>query len=146
MTDQFFTGCLFFNINAFSRQMTKMAEAHFKPLNLSPAHASLLLVVFHRPGISPKELSKELRLTPSTITRFVDSLCVKDMVERESRGKTTKIFPTKKSLELKASIAGAYKGFYLDYTKILGTQFALNLSQEIARAGEQMDASNQKKP
>ena len=144
MTDHFFSGCLFFNVNAFSRQMLKMAESHFKPLNLSPAHASLLLVVFHRPGICPKELSQELNLTPSTITRFIDALADRDLVKRESRGKTIMVFPTKQSLELKAAIAGAYKQLYLDYTERLGTQFALNLSHEIATASEKMTAPDQK--
>lgn len=144
MTDHFFSGCLFFNVNAFSRQLLKMAESHFKPLGLSPAHASLLLVVFHRPGLSPKELSQELRLTPSTITRFLDALSERKMIKRESRGKTTRVFPTKESLGRKAALAGAYKQLYLDYTNRLGTRFALNLSHEVALASQFMADPDQK--
>ena len=140
MNDTFFSGCLFFNVNAFSRQMLKVAEARFRPLELSPAHASLLLVVFHKPGISPKDLSLELQLTPSTITRFIDSLAARDLVARQDRGKATTIFPTEKSLCLKSSIATAYKQLYTDYTGILGTEFALNLSLDIARASDQVSA------
>ncbi|MCG8565604.1 MAG: MarR family transcriptional regulator, partial [Desulfobacterales bacterium] len=72
--DNFLSSCLFFNTNAFSRQLLKLAENAFRPLKLSPAHASLLLQVYEMPGISPKDLSQKLHLTPSTITRFIDAL------------------------------------------------------------------------
>jgi DNA-binding MarR family transcriptional regulator len=105
----FLDTCLFFNTNAFSRQLLKLAEVEFKPLKLSPAHASLLLLIFDNPGINPKELSSLLQLTPSTITRFIDSLAKKKLVRRKAKGKSVFIFPTQKSMEMQASIALAYK-------------------------------------
>ncbi len=132
----FLETCLFFNINAFSRQLLKLAEVEFKPLKLSPAHASLLLLVFDTPGIGPKELSRLLHLTPSTITRFIDSLAKKKMVRRKNKGKVVFIFPTQKSLNMQASIALAYKNLYLTYSRILGPKTAMDLSQRIAKAND----------
>ncbi len=134
----FLETCLFFNTNAFSRQLLKLAETEFKPLKLSPAHASLLLLVFETHGVGPKELSRLLCLTPSTITRFVDSLAKKKLVSRKSKGKSVLIFPTQKSLDMQASIAMAYKRLYLTYSRILGATSAMDLSFRISKANEQI--------
>lgn len=134
----FLETCLFFNTNAFSRQLLKLAEIEFKPLKLSPAHASFLLLVFDTPGISPKELSRLLQLTPSTITRFIDSLVKKKLVLRTTKGKSAFIFPTPKSQTMQRSIAQAYKNLYLTYSEILGTKTAMGLSCKIAKANERM--------
>ncbi len=134
----FLENCLFFNTNAFSRQLLKLAEVEFKPLKLSPAHASLLLLIFETPGINPKELSRLLQLTPSTITRFIDSLAKKKLVRRKSKGKAAFIFPTQKSLDMQASIALAYKNLYIAYSRILGTKTAMGLSHLIAKANEKI--------
>lgn len=92
----FLETCLFFNTNAFSRQLLKLAEVEFKPLKLSPAHASLLLLVFDAPGIGPKELSRLLCLTPSTITRFIDSLAKKNWSCAKPRVNPFLFFPPQK--------------------------------------------------
>lgn len=139
-SDHFLQTCLFFNVNAFSRQLLKLAEMSFSPLKLSPAHASLLLLVYDRPGIGPKELSRQLQLTPSTITRFVDALVKKRLVRRKTKGKTALIFPTDKGLAMKPAVAGAYKEFYLNYAKILGLDAAQGLSVNVARANRQLIA------
>ena len=134
----FLENCLFFNTNAFSRHLLKLAETKFKHLEISPAHASLMLLVYDTPGISPKELSRLLQLTPSTITRFIDSLVKKKMVLRRSKGKAAFIFPTPKGIDMQASIALAYKKLYLSYTEILGTDKAMLLSHGIAKSNEQV--------
>ncbi|MCF8113449.1 MAG: MarR family transcriptional regulator [Desulfotignum sp.] len=130
----FLEDCLFFNVNAFSRQLLKLAETSFAPLKLSPAHASLLLILFENPGISPKKLGNLLRLTPSTITRFIDALVKKKLVTRKNCGKTSAIFPTGRGIEIKPDIAGAYKQFYLNYTRILGAGRAHTLAHQINQA------------
>lgn len=134
----FLDTCLFFNTNVFSRQLLKLAESEFTPLKLSPAHASLLLLVFDTPGIGPKELSRLLQLTPSTITRFIDSLAKKKLVLRKAMGKSVCVFPTEKSKDMQSSIALAYKNLYLRYSQVLGTTTAMDLSNRIALANEQV--------
>ena len=136
--ENFLESCLFFNTNALSRYLLKLAEKEFKNLNLSPAHASLLLMVYDSPGISLKRLSQLLHLTPSTITRFIDSLEKKDFVTRRTKGKAAFISPGKKGVEQKKSIAAAYKKLYLKYTKILGSDTANQLSFSIFKANKKL--------
>ena len=136
--EKFLESCLFFNTNALSRYLLKLAEKEFAPLNLSPAHASLLLMVYDTPGISPKDLSFRLNLTPSTITRFVDALEKKGLVSRKTKGKAAFISPTAKGLELKSPVALAYKNLYLKYTEILGPDSANKLSFTILTANKKL--------
>jgi DNA-binding MarR family transcriptional regulator len=134
----FLESCLFFNVNVFSRQLLKLAEAEFTALNLSPAHASLLLILYDNPGISPKKLGELLQLTPSTITRFINALAGKKLVRRKNLGKNIAIFPTSKGLEAKPAIAEAYKAFYLAYLRILGSGNAHALAVQINRASQRL--------
>lgn len=136
--DNFLEGCLFFNTNALSRTLLKLAEKEFKPLKLSPAHASLLLLVYDTPGISPKQLSRLLNLTPSTITRFVDSLEKKKLLSRETQGKSSHISPSEKGLEIKEAVALAYKQFILKYNDLLGTHTAHQLTFGILTANKRI--------
>ncbi len=136
--ENFLEGCLFFNTNALSRTLLKLAEKEFKHLKISPAHASLLLMVYDTPGISPKQLSRLLNLTPSTITRFVDSLEKKKLLKREAKGKSTHISPSEKGLKIKEAIALAYKQLILKYTDLLGTDTANQLSLMILTANKKI--------
>ncbi len=138
--DNFLESCLFFNTNTLSKYLLKLAEKEFKPLNISPAHASLMLLVYDSPGISPKDLSQLLHLTPSTITRFIDSLEKKDFVTRTNQGKNAFISPSQKGVELKQLIASAYKKLYLKYTQILGSDTANQLSYSIFKANKKLDS------
>ena len=136
--DNFLESCLFFNTNVLSRYLLKLAEKEFNYLNISPAHASLLLLVFDSPGISPKQLSKRLHLTPSTITRFIDSLEKKEFVIRRTKGKSAFISPGKKGVKYKKSIAVAYKNLYLKYTEVLGSDTANQLSFSILTTNKKL--------
>lgn len=132
--NNFLDTCLFFNTNAFSRHLVKLADAEFAPLKISPAHGSLLLLVFETPGINPKDLSRLMQLNPSTITRFIDALAKKKLVRRKNKGKSVCIFPTAKSCAIKPHVAKAYKNLYKKYSNILGRETAILLSHKIARA------------
>lgn len=132
--NNFLETCLFFNTNAFSRDLVKLADGVFKEINLSCAHASLLLLVYETPGINPKELSRLLQLNPSTITRFIDALVKRNLLRRKVRGKTARIHPTPEGLALKPDVAKAYRQLIMTYSEILGFEEAAQLSGRIASA------------
>ena len=136
--ENFLDACLFFNCNTFSRQLVKLAENEFKDLNLSPAHATVLLLVFDTPGITPKALSDHLQLNPSTITRFIDALVKKDFVEKHSRGKSISIHPSPEGLATRGRVAQAYKNLVFKYSEILGRDVAAMLSVEMRSANEKV--------
>ncbi len=136
--DNFLSPCLFFNTNTLSRHLLKLAEQEFAPLKLSPAHASLLLLVYETPGISPKDLSRLLQINPSTVTRFVDALTQKKLVRRHTKGKVAFIYPTPKGIAVRGQVATAYKRMCLRYANILGPEAAGLLSHQMAQANEKI--------
>ena len=136
--DSFLDACLFFNCNTFSRQLVKLAENEFRDLNLSPAHATLLLLVFDTPGVTPKTLSEYLQLNPSTTTRFIDALAQKKLVTKKSQGKSVSIHPTAQGLAIRGQVAQAYKNMVFRYSRILGQDAAAMLSLEMRAANEKV--------
>jgi DNA-binding MarR family transcriptional regulator len=81
-----FERCLYFNVNALARAVNQRWEKAYQTIGLSPAHAYLLRLVLSTPGITQKQLAAELRLAPSTITRFIDALVKRGLLLREASG------------------------------------------------------------
>ncbi len=81
-----FERCLYFNINALARAVNQRWENAYQTVGLSPAHAYLLRLVLSTPGITQKQLAAELRLAPSTITRFIDALAKRGLLQRQASG------------------------------------------------------------
>jgi len=136
--NHFLDACLFFNCNTFSRQLVKLAENEFRNLDLSPAHATLLLFVFDAPGVTAKALSEHLQLNPSTITRFIDALIKKDLITKINKGKSISIHPAPKGFALRRQVAQAYKNLVSRYSEILGQNTAATLSLDMHAANEKV--------
>jgi len=122
MIDHLLQGCLFFTANSLARVMTNMAENEFSATGLAPHYAFIVMLVCEKPGISQKEISEYLQLTPSTITRFVDKLEAKNLVKREMEGKTVLLNPTVEGKKTLPKIAKAWKCLYDRYSKVLGAK------------------------
>ena len=89
-----YCGCLYYSTAALSRMVTKIADEEFKTTGLSSSHAFVLLSVNKEPGIQPCELSAQLLLEPSTITRLIEKLEAQDLVTRVKDGKQVHVQPT----------------------------------------------------
>ncbi|MEK3916883.1 MarR family winged helix-turn-helix transcriptional regulator [Paenibacillus sp. FSL H7-0331] len=139
MKDQFLFDCLFFTANRLSRAITKMAEEEFAPTGLSPMYGYLIRLVIGDPGISQKELSEKLHITPSTLTRFIDKLEGKQLVERKVQGKTVLVYPTTKGKELEDSIRQSSRNLHNRYDAILGKEAADLLSKDIVASSELLE-------
>lgn len=139
MDDSFLTSCLFFTANRLSRAITKMAEEEFAPTGLTPMYGYLVRLVNGAPGISQKELSEKLSVAPSTLTRFVDKLEMKKLVERKVQGKTVLVYPTPKGQELEESIRQASKNLRRKYEAILGEEVSEQLSKVIVSSSDQLE-------
>ncbi|NBD23842.1 MarR family winged helix-turn-helix transcriptional regulator [Paenibacillus glycinis] len=131
--DSFLRTCLFFNANRLSRAVTRMAEEQFARTGLSPMYGYLILIVNGSPGITQKLLAEKLYITPSTLTRFIDKLETKGLVERKVSGKTVLVYPTDKGLALEPQIRSASKDFKVNYQEILGEELATLLSSELEK-------------
>ncbi|WNB91085.1 MarR family transcriptional regulator [Bacillus sp. NEB1478] len=128
--------CLYFTVNKLSRAITRMAEDSFKKTGLSPTHAFCLMLVNNKPGISQSELAEQLHMMPSTITRFIDKLVMKGLIERKAEGKRSFIFPTEEGENTQEEIRAAWKDLYRTYSAILGEEEGKSLTTLIREAGD----------
>ena len=129
-----FCNCLHYTAMAFARKMNGLAEEAFAWTGLAPSYAFLLMAANRRPGITPTELSGELMLTPSTITRLVEKLEGKGLVQRKTQGRQTEIYPTQKSLEIDQQLRNSWQQLYREYTAVLGEKEAVSLTHSLNRA------------
>lgn len=131
--------CLFFTASRLSRAITRIAEDEFSPTGLSPTYAFLLLLVIENPGITQKELSAKLYLTPSTLTRFIDKLVAKGLVTRRTEGKNSRTFSTPRGEEIRPLIEQAWEGLYHKYSEALGYEEGKALAETIDQAGARLE-------
>ena len=134
--DSKYCGCLYYSANALGRVMTKMAEEEFTITGLAPSYAFLLMTVNDKPGIQPGDISKQMQLTPSTVTRLIEKMELKGFVERNSLGRITEVNPTKKSRELDATIKKAWRNLHQRYTELLGEKMAQELTSGTYQASQ----------
>lgn len=98
-----FEKCLYFNSQALARTVNRIWGKAYAKYDLSPPHAFLLRLVLNKPRLRPKEISKELGIDKSTVTRFIDSLVKRGFLIRRqasSDGREQRIHPTKKAQEI----------------------------------------------
>jgi DNA-binding MarR family transcriptional regulator len=136
--DSKYCGCLYFSANALGRVMTRMAEEEFAITGLAPSYALLLIGVNEKPGIQPKELSEHMQLAPSTVTRLIEKLEHKGMVERKTNGRATEVYPTPKSLEMDKQLKVAWKDLHTRYTDLIGKEDAQKLTSEVYQASKKL--------
>lgn len=122
---------MYFSANAFARVMTKMADEEFATTGLAPSHAFLLMVVNETPGIQPKDISFQMQLSPSTVTRLIEKMENKNFVERKSVGRATEVYPTEKSFALNDLLKKSWKNLHNRYTTALGEIESRNLTNKV---------------
>jgi len=136
-TDSQLNDCMFFSSCKLARVVTKMAEDEFLVTGLSPSHAFLLYIVNKNNGIQQKNIGEMLHMTPSTITRFVEKLDGKGLIERKSEGKNVYIFQTDKGIQLQPEIEKAWMRIHEVYSDILtvdeSKQFVAIINKIIAK-------------
>lgn len=126
--------CLYYSVNALSRVMTKMADEAFSVTGLTSSYAFLLMIVNAKPGVQPSEISAQMQLTPSTVTRLIEKMEYRGFLRREPVGRTTEVYPTKASLDLDVQIREAWDGLFKQYANILGADDAKKLTMLIRNA------------
>ncbi|WP_438445381.1 MarR family winged helix-turn-helix transcriptional regulator [Gorillibacterium sp. sgz5001074] len=137
----FLHSCLFFTANRLSRAITRIAEEEFADTGLTPMYGYLIRIVNGEPGITQKRLAELLYITPSTLTRFIDKLEAKHLVERKVHGKTVLVYPTDKGQDMEERIRRASKNFEMRYYELLGKEVARQLSAQMEAASEKLEGT-----
>jgi len=111
-----FERCLYFNVNALTRAVNQIWEEAFAEFDLSPSHAYLLRLTLSNPGLTPKQISQELKLEKSTITRFLDALAKKGFIRRlksaSGDAREQGIYPTRKAERIAAQLESKGNALY----------------------------------
>jgi DNA-binding MarR family transcriptional regulator len=119
--------------------MTKIADEEFRSTGITTSYAFLLMTVNEKPGIQPIEISKQMMLTPSTVTRLIDKLENKKYLRREYEGKQTKVFPTEKSLVLDVTLRENWRRLFVKYSNALGENNGIGITTDISKAVEKLE-------
>ncbi len=134
-----YCGCLYYSANALARIMTKLADEAFASTGLSSSYAFLLMTVNENPGVQPKEISQQMQLTPSTVTRLIEKMEYRGFLERKHIGRATKVYPTQKSIDLNDKIKEAWKKLYYQYSELIGKKKGDKLTVDINYAIERLE-------
>ncbi|MEM6965507.1 MAG: MarR family transcriptional regulator [Bacteroidota bacterium] len=136
--DSKYCGCLYNAAATLARNMTKLADEAFSDLGMTASYAFLLMTVNEKPGVQPSEICQHLQLTPSTVTRLIEKMEYKGLLKRKKVGRSTEVYPTKKSIQLQPKIKAAWKSLSSSYTKILGKEDSKVLVAAIYAANKKL--------
>jgi DNA-binding MarR family transcriptional regulator len=120
--------CLYYSANALARVMTGLADEAFAPTGLPPSYAFVMMSVNGKPGIQPGEISTKMMLAPSTITRFIEKLEFRGLVNRKQVGKAIHVYPTAKGEQMYPEIKAAWRQLKKRYDNLIGEQKARELT------------------
>ena len=138
-----FERCLYFNVNALARRVNTIWDEAFADFDLSPSHAYLLRLLLDEPGLTQSQITQELKLEKSTITRFVTTLEDRKLLRRERQGREVQVFPTEKAKKIQKQLN--IKGDEL-YQKMIDSLGRKELTEMVARlrkaGGSLSDASH----
>jgi MarR family transcriptional regulator, organic hydroperoxide resistance regulator len=129
-----YCGCLQFTANALARVMNNIGDEEFGKIGLTASHAFVLKEAVEKPGIQPKELSEELHLTPSTITRLIEKLEHKGYLRRTSEGKSTLVYATDEGQRMSGEVSAAWQRVHLRYETVMGEDQSHELANVVYRA------------
>jgi DNA-binding MarR family transcriptional regulator len=134
--------CLYYSISKLTRIITKISGEEFVKTGLAPNYAFLLMLVYYKPGISPKEISKMLHIAPSTITRFVDKLEIKGYLTREYEGKKSYIYLTESGISIQDDISSCWNNLYKRYAEAIGVEEVKELTLRINQVADKLEDLN----
>ncbi len=140
-TEHLLNHCLFFTTGKLDRILTRWAQEEFASTGLAPSAAFAVMVINDRPGMNQNELAGILHLDPSTLTRFVDKLEIKNLIVRRKEGRMTYLDTTSKGLALHRELADGWKRVWKKYSDLLGMDLGNDLASRIHQAGLKLEES-----
>lgn len=129
-----FERCIYFNLVTLTRKVGRVWQAEFDRLGLSPSHGYLLFAIVERPEAAQKDLGELLELDASTITRLVEGLEKKGLVEKISRGKGAKLAVTAAGKRAYFDIKQVMDALYEGMQKRFGPSHFKNFVNDLSEA------------
>lgn len=126
-----FERCLYFNVNALSREVNRIWGEVFDQFELSPAHAYLIRLVLENPGITQQGIAAELKLEKSTVTRFVAILEQREFLYRKKEGREQLVYPAKSSKAIQLVLEQQGDELYKRMTDNLGKKVVVDMVKNL---------------
>jgi DNA-binding MarR family transcriptional regulator len=95
-------------LNSFSREVCQFFDDYFKEHKLATPYVELILLLHEHEKIPQKDLAEKMHLAPSTITRFVNKLVKKGLVEKSRNGRLSQVSLSEKGKNLAPHLVKAY--------------------------------------
>ena len=134
-----FERCLYFNVNALARRVNTIWDEAFSEFDLSPAHAYLLRLLLETPGLTQTQITSELKLEKSTVTRFVTVLEAKLLLSRDRQGREVLVYPTAKAYGLQERLNAKGDVLYQKMIDALGKAKLTKLVGSMRQSGTELN-------
>ena len=109
--------------NSFSREITRHFDSYFEEYDLATSYVELLLILYEQDELSQNDLADEMKLAPSTITRFVNKLVKKGFVQKKKVGRTAVITLSKKGEDQLPALKNRFDDALRDLKNILSDKY-----------------------
>ena len=129
-----FNKCVFFSASVLSRTLARIAEEQFAAFDLSAPQGFFLIALRKAPGITASDLATVLCLDQSTVTKTIDRMVLKGLVQREPVGRSVRVFLTGKGEVKEVEAKSAWLKTRQAYGKAIGEPESKLLSAALAKA------------
>jgi len=126
--------CLCHASNVLARSMTKLMDEELAVLNLTSSYAYLLMEVAAQDKINPKKISESLELTPSTVTRLIEKMENRNLLQRKQVGRSTEVSLTKEGKSIMKQIKICIERFEKRYAALIGEELIDKLTKDVYEA------------
>jgi DNA-binding MarR family transcriptional regulator len=120
---------IYFNANNLARRASVLADRQFKEYGFSGSYAFIIIAVQRNEGLSQKQVSDVFKLAPSTVTRFVDKLVKKGLMERSQQGKEILLTLTVDGVNMAIRLEDDLKILDAEIVEKLGDKYLYTLNR-----------------
>ncbi|MFV0553310.1 MAG: MarR family winged helix-turn-helix transcriptional regulator [Mangrovibacterium sp.] len=137
--NKYFDSCLYFRLNRVLRTLSQYADSAFAPHGMTSSYAYLLILVDMYPRVGTVELSQELNLSPSTVTRLVDKLVLSGYLARVKDGKRCEISCTESGSRMATELEVTWLEFQQNTSEQVSSELYASLNQELRKLERRID-------
>lgn len=109
--------------NSFSREISRHFDSYFEEYDLATSYVELLLILHDQERLSQNDLAERMNLAPSTITRFINKLVKKSLVQKKKSGRTAVVSLSRKGQALAPKLKDRFEKAMRDLEETLSEKY-----------------------
>ncbi len=134
-----FNDCILYNAKKLERQLSKLIEEEFANVGFHHTYAYIMTVISRGEYVKTKDISLELSLDSSTVTRMVSKLEKDGLVKKGSEHSKVDISLTAKGKELMPSIVLAWDRYHKRCDQLLTSEGKQDLNTYLIEVTTKLD-------